>query len=284
MPGVVSLVSNFAPTIPQPKGNADTIVASIGSASVPAHLKTAYLAALRAVAESGNLPDYHDGPCSGGQGSGGIGTKTKLGLVTAQAGLQVGLSAIKIGTTALNAVPVLGQILSSAISLISLPFAHHQAAIQKEQATLCQAVPDAQNFLAQVDQYVVTGQWDHVTAVTEMEAGFTAWRREVAGIIHDTAGRCDESCFYERYFRAAIEKRKLDYQQIESTLSQAAARGTKAIETSVTGAVAKVTEFLKTQSAVVAGGDYTPIISALVVGGAIVLALSLLSRLRRPTV
>ncbi len=284
MPGVTTTVSILGVTLPQPKGNADTIVAAVGSAGIPAHLKAKYLTALRAVADTGMLPEYRDGPCSGGPVSGGIGTKTQLGLVTAQAGLQAGLSAIKIGTTALNAVPVVGSILNSAISLISLPFAHHVAAARNEQATLCQAVPDAQNFLVQVDQYVQTGQWDHVTAVQEMEAGFTAWRREVSGIIHDTGGRCDAACFYEGYFRAAIEKRKLDYQQVESTLSQAASRATKSIEASVAAGVTSISAFLKKESGVVASGDYTPIISALIVGAVIVFGVSLLSRLRRPRV
>src|SRR5260370_32798926 len=234
MPGVAYSVSNLGSTIPQPKGNADPMVAAVGSKGVPGHLLKVYLPMLRSAAETGRIPDYHDGPCSGGATpSGGIGVGTQLGLATAQAGLQAGIAAIKIGTTALNAIPVVGQILSSAIILITLPFQHHQQAVHNEQATLCQAVPDAQNFLAQVYQYVQSGQCDYVTAVQQMEVGFTAWRSVIAGIITETGNRCDEACFYERFFRAAIEKTKLDYQQPESNLSQDSSKATKSMESSV---------------------------------------------------
>src|SRR5260370_39639812 len=113
-----------------------------------------------------------------------------------------------------------------------------------------------------------------------MEAGCTAWRSEVSGIIHDTGNRCDEACFYERFFRAAIEKRKLDYQQAESTLSQAASRATKSIESSVAGAARSISEFLKKESAVVAFRGHNPVIFALIVGGGIVLCLLVLFGVR----
>src|SRR5260370_6489322 len=104
-----------------------------------------------------------------------------------------------------------------------------------------------------------------------MEAGFTAWRSEVSGIIHDTGNRCDEACFYERFFRAAIEKRKLDYQQAESTLSQAASRATKSIESSVAGAARSISEFFKKESAVGGFRGFIPIYFAFLVGGGLLL-------------
>src|SRR5260370_37328662 len=87
--------------------------------------------------------------------------------------------------------------------------------------------------------------------------------------MHDTGNRCDEACFYERFFRAAIEKRKLDYQQAESTLSQAASRATKSIERSVAGAARSISEFLKKESAEVAFRVHTTRISTFIGGGAV---------------
>src|SRR5260370_39169264 len=107
MPGVAYTVSNLGSTIPQPKGNADTIVAAVGPKGVPGHLLKVYLPMLRSAAETGRIPDYHDGPCSGGATpSSRVGGGAPFGLATAQAGLRAGIAAIQIGTTGLDPMSV----------------------------------------------------------------------------------------------------------------------------------------------------------------------------------
>ncbi len=282
MPGVVGTVPTLSRTIPQPMGSPDTIVASIGAAGVPGHLKADYLKQLRAAAESGFISDYR---CPNGVSPTGVGTQ--LGVATAQAGLSAGLDAVKIGTTALNAIPIVGNILSSAISLITVPFAHHKAAVAREQATLCTAVPEVNAFLRQLDQYVLTGQWDHVTAVQEMENGFKAWVLEVKGILQDSGGKCNAACFYERQFRAAIEKRKIDYQANESSFSLGAHGLANSVISGVSGVPKKLTDFLKKESGAITSGlkagNYQPLISALLVGAVIVGSVYGFSRLWRAT-
>lgn len=238
MPGVLSTVSNLGGGKPQPAANADTIVASlqpIGDAGA--------VALVRAAAETGRIGDYTAKGCTGRASGPGLGTQ--LGVVTAQAGLQAGASALKIGSKALDAIPIVGSLIGAAISFIGMPFQHHAQAVQTEQATLCAAVPDAQNFLALVDQYVQTAQWDHVTAIQQMEAGFESWRLEVKAILQDTGGKCNAACVYEKAFRAAIEKRKVDYLQAETTFGNAGKGLVNSVSNSVGGVVQKVSDFLK---------------------------------------
>jgi len=240
MPGVLTTISDLGGGKPQPLGNAETIVNALGAKGKP------WESTVRTAAETGLIPPYTGAGCGGGAGGPGVGTQ--LGVVTAQAGLAGAASFIKVGTKALDAIPVVGSLIGAAISLISAPFQHHAQAVRTEQTTLCVAVPDAQNFLALVDQYVQSGQWDYVTAVKEMEAGFAAWRTEVSSILKDTAGQCNAACYYEMAFRAAIEKRKLDYQQAEVTLGNAGKNLVNSVSNSVGGIVQKVTDFLKGNS------------------------------------
>jgi len=113
-----------------------------------------------------------------------------------------------LGGAALGSVPVVGGALSSLFSAFT---GHHAQAVKTEQATLCQAVPDANNFLRSIDALVASGQLDAASAVAAMQQGFQQWRGEIARIVKDTGGKCNAACVYEKAFLAAIEKRKLDY-------------------------------------------------------------------------
>jgi hypothetical protein len=108
----------------------------------------------------------------------------------------------------LGSVPIVGGALKGLFSAFT---GHHAQAVRTEQATLCQAVPDANNFLRSIDALVQSGQLDAAGAANAMEQGFQQWLGEVRGILKDTGGKCNAACVYEKCFRAAIEKRKLDY-------------------------------------------------------------------------
>lgn len=285
MPGTNSTISSLGASAPASLGSPETIVNSLGPYPSDGAKKT-----VSEAAQTGKIPDYYrktPGDC-GGATVGTPGLSTQLGIATAQATAQAATGAIKVGTTALNAVPVVGSVISSVVSLITAPFQHHAQAVKTEQDTLCIAVPDANNFLALVDQYVTAGQWDHVTAVQQLEAGFTAWQREVSGILKDSGGKCNAACVYEKCFRAAIEKRKLDYQLIEASQATASKNLPGSVVSSLSAAGSSVSQFLKeTTGAIQSGlnsGNYLPFLSALVLGGGVVLTFWYFHRLgrRRP--
>lgn len=279
--------SSFTAKAALPLGNADTIVASLQPLAISNKKATLdrALALVRTAAETGRIGDYTVPECAGA--TGGPGISTQLGKATAQAGLQAGLSAVKIGSKALNAIPVVGSILSGAIDLFATIFGGHGRAVKTERATLCFAVPDAQNFLAQVDAYVSSGQWDHVTAVQEMEKGLAAWRAEVKGILQDTGGVCNEACMWAKVFRAAIEKRKLDYQTVEATLQKASKGFGAPALAGAGGFLGSLRAFLKSDSGTVQAGllslPFRSVGGALLVGGAIFGGFVLFSRMSRRT-
>ena len=196
MPGFQQLgygaVSNLTPSAPVPAGNADTITNALGPWNKGPGRNAAARALVYKAALTGFLADYTEPSCRGLVGSG-----SSLGGDLLKTGIAAGLSAI----------PFVGGFLSKFVGIFG---AHHAAAVKLEQATLCQAVPDANNFLRQIDSLVSTGQMDVATAAQALEQGYSNWRDEVKAVLQDR-GKCNEACQYENMFRAAIEKRKQDY-------------------------------------------------------------------------
>ena len=199
-------VSNLTPSGPVPTGNADTITNALGPWNKGPGRNAAARVLVYKAALTGFLADYRDG-CGGAVGSGS----------------SVGGALVKTGIAAsLNVIPIVGSALSSVFGkVVGIFGAHHAAAVKLEQATLCQAVPDANNFLRQIDSLVSTGQMDVATAAQALEQGYSNWRDEVRAVLQDR-GKCNEACQYENMFRAAIENRKQAYAIV---VSQNAAGG-----------------------------------------------------------
>jgi hypothetical protein len=101
-------------------------------------------------------------------------------------------------------------------------------------------VPDANNFLRAVDQMIAAGQLDVASAPSVLEQGFQNWRGEVGAILKDTGGKCSAACVYEKAFRAAIEKRKLDYASIAVQNVRGARGIIGGVVNAATGAAASV--------------------------------------------
>jgi hypothetical protein len=151
-----------------------------------------------------------------------------------------------LGGAALGSVPVVGGALKTLFGLFS---GHHAAAVKNEQATLCQAVPDADNFLRAVDQMVISGQLSPADAPGVLEQGYQQWRAtEIAAIVKDTGGKCNAACVYELAFRAGIEKRKLDYAYM-------AAQSTRGASGVIGGVVNVLTGAAQTVASAVSGGS-----------------------------
>ncbi len=193
-------VSNLTPSGPVPTGNADTITNALGPWNKGPGRNAAARALVYKTALTGFLPDYTYPECRGLVGSGS----------------NLGGDLLKTG---IAAIPIVGGALSKLVGIFG---AHHAAAVKLERTTLCQAVPDANNFLRQIDSLVSTGQMDVATAIPALEQGYSNWRDEVKAVLQDTGGKCNYACQNENMFRAAIEKRKQDYAIV---VSQNAAGG-----------------------------------------------------------
>jgi hypothetical protein len=149
----------------------------------------------------------------------------------------------------LGSVPVVGGVLKTIFGGFT---AHHKQAVATEQKTLCQAVPDANNFLRSVDAAISTGQLTLQAALQTLEEGYTNWRANLTPILKDTGGKCNAACVFEKCFRAAIEKRKQDYAVIAAQQSQGAQGVFGGVVNAITGAVNSLTGGSSPQSALAA--------------------------------
>jgi hypothetical protein len=252
--------------MPLPSGNADTITNALG----PWNKGPGSNAAARAVIYQAALTgffSYNEPSCRG-----------------------VGVSSTNIGvglaTAGIGAIPVVGGALSKIVGIFG---AHHAAAVKTEQATLCQAVPDANNFLRGIDAAIAQGQIDAPTATQAMEQGYQNWLAEVKAILQDTGGHCNAACVYEKCFRACIEKRKQDY-ALKATAVAAQSQGVfggvvnavSSVVSSVQQALSPTGSTILSTPAVVQAG-LTPArqgtLAVFVIGGVILLGFSLFSNL-----
>ena len=216
-------VSVLKPAVTLPMGNAETIANSLG----PYRDEKTRLG-IRAAAETGFF-SYDSSSCM--RSGGGVGVGSQLAQVGVITGVKAGL----------NAIPVVGGALSSLASFALKPFQHHAQAVKTEQVTLCEAVPDANNFLRGIDAQVASGQLDTATAVQVMEQGYQNWRaNSVGAIIKDSGGQCNAACVLAKAFRAAIEKRKLDYALIDAQKTAGAQGLLHGVANALGGAVASV--------------------------------------------
>jgi hypothetical protein len=189
-------VSFLRASVSRPTGNADTITNALGPYPNQAARDLIFGAA------STGFFTYSTAACGGGSvGGPGVGTS----LVGA----------------GLGAVPVVGGVLKTIFGAFG---AHHANAVRNEQATLCTAVPDANNFLRGIDTAIATGQLDTASAAQALEQGYQNWRGEVGAILQDTGGHCNAACIYEKAFRAAIEFRKQNFALIDAQ-QQSGAQG-----------------------------------------------------------
>lgn len=151
-------------------------------------------------ATTGNIPAYHSPLCSGTVS----GSTQNISGALAQSALVLG---VKEG---LGAIPVVGGALKSLAGLITLPFAHHKAAVKQEQTILCQAVPAATQMLQGVDELFQTGQIEAQTAAAALDQGLQNWLQFVKPI-YMTNGALNAAYDYGQYIKAAILYRKNIY-------------------------------------------------------------------------
>jgi hypothetical protein len=191
---------------PAPLGDPSTIVKALGFLPNSSSVKL-----VTDAATTGRIPDYVVPECTKGPS---VGFGTQVGIVAKQSLISAGLSA----------VPVVGGLLANFSGLFS--GAKHAQAVQTEREILCQAVPEANGFLLQIDQALAAGQMTTDDAITQMEGAFAQWMKEVGPIYQEGPNKCNAACINGKAFRAAIEKRKQDYALQTNTQ----ARGSKGFQ------------------------------------------------------
>jgi hypothetical protein len=156
---------------------------------------------------SGNpsLPGYGAGNCAKA-GPVNLSAYSQEGFVSgfAQGGLMAGISSAV--HTALQFIPFLGPQLTKLWDTIN-PFAHHAAAVAREQSTLCGAVPQVNKALSEVDAAVTSGSISAAEADFELDQIDAEFHQAVAPIVK----QCNAACAIEGLLDGIVIARKQEY-------------------------------------------------------------------------
>lgn len=146
-------------------------------------------------------------PASYQQTGGGLGIAGIFASGTGTTGAKIS-SAIGMG---LQAIPIVGQFLSQIWTTIS-PFAHHAAAVAKEQTTLCTAVPEFDANLGQIEAALKAGSISATDADAYVDQAVQNFDTEVAGITQESGNTCNAGCVMRYEVKAVGQEVKEKFQ------------------------------------------------------------------------
>jgi hypothetical protein len=159
--------------------------------------------------------------CAKAGGSTGI-TNVQLGQVAGGLALTGINVAAALSTTVAAALgTALGPLtlgISAIIGLFPLLFAHHAAAVRKEQSVLCSAVPAANNYLLIIDQGVQQGKATAQQAIAALSSLVSDFQTTVSSIMHGTdptsQGECNAACVMFSELKAIVLVKQSQYQDL----------------------------------------------------------------------
>jgi hypothetical protein len=163
----------------------------------------------------------------------GAGVGVSAGAVTALGG---SVAAEAAGLGALNAVPIVGTIAALALLPFTLIFAHHAAAVAKEQSSNCAAWTEFNQWLDAVDNAVATGQVLPADGVTMCQQLYQQASSAVSGVSAAcTPGNTNAACDLKAIANGCVLLRQWMYSNLpQFTAAFSTALGT----TSPAGAAA----------------------------------------------
>jgi hypothetical protein len=188
----------------------------IGSDS---HVNASSRAAIQASAQAGQMlnangqPAYipGTGDCSAVNGSGML----KPALTSTAGGL-----ALKFAGAAGPAAPAVMAI-GGILEVFGAIFAHHAAAVKKEQGTLCAAVPAANQALQVIDEAVASGATTPQQAISALQSLPGQFQSEVSGIYND----CNAACVMTKELQAICAVKVSQYQDLIAGAAQVVTAG-----------------------------------------------------------
>jgi hypothetical protein len=163
------------------------------------------------------LPDYTSATGASSncaQYSGGTSGTIAQGLkITSAAGgavASVAGSAIASGAAIGSTVPLIGTIVGVIGGILSTIFAHHAAAVVAQDEVLCQAVPQTNSILQQIDQLLASGQLAPADASTAYQQVLTQFS---SGVHSDPSFKTGDALYgYLLATQAVIAARVADLQ------------------------------------------------------------------------
>lgn len=145
------------------------------------------------------------------QFSGGASASISQGLnITRAAGGAAAATAVAAGAAAGSVVPVVGTIVGVISGILANIFGHHAQAVEMQDEILCQAVPQTNSMLQQIDQMLASGQMQPADASTAYQ---TIYSQFAAGVGSDPSFKTGDAMYgYLLALQAVIAARQQDLQ------------------------------------------------------------------------
>ena len=177
-------------------------------------------------AQSGQFQAFNPAGCQGVSTGGNIKIIQSAGGLALN-GTSMGLSAA--GITSVAGIPLAPFTfgISAIIGLFPLFFAHHAAAVAKEQRIICAAVPAAQNYLQEIETAVQSGKATPEHGIQAMQSLLSDFQSTVAPIIKNDAHHCNAACVWVKELIAIVAYQNSVFADINAQ-QQAAAAAAKA--------------------------------------------------------
>jgi hypothetical protein len=146
---------------------------------------------------------------------------------------SIGMSALKLAPKTGAAAPFVA-VGGAIATLFGSIFGAHAAAVGREQAALCAAIPAANQFINQIDQAFQSGQLTAGQAGSLLDQVQQQYQAGVAPILKMSSSACNAACVYLRQLQAIVAKRKAQYQDAAAQQAQAAPASTSIFSSSTT--------------------------------------------------
>jgi hypothetical protein len=176
---------------------------------------------LVAAAQNGNFTNFNPSGCQGIQKSGAA-------IVAAGASVAGGLVLKFSGGN-----PVLlgvGAALEVGALIFGTMFAHHAAAVAKEQSVICAAVPAASDSLAAIDQAVQNGTITPQQGIDALNGLQSKFGQTVASILKMNSSQCNAACVWIKMLTAIVAKKSADYSDLAAQQASAAAAAQRSVQ------------------------------------------------------
>lgn len=180
-------------------------------------------------ASTGTFVDFNPGnvTCTGVSAGGNI-KIIQQGAGLALSGVSMGLTAA--GVVAASALAPFTLGISALIGLLPLFFAHHKAAVAKENQTICALVPAAQNYFEQIVAAVNTGIQTPAQGIAALQSLLSDFTSNIASIMKNSASSCNAACVWVKQLTAMCAYQTAQFQEQASSTTG-----------SVTSAISSVT-------------------------------------------
>jgi len=163
-------------------------------------------------ASSGAFADFNASGCTNNPSNTVKLTQVASGL--ALTGVTIGVTSAGLITAAALAPWTLG--ISALIGIFPMIFAHHAAAVAKEQQVICASVPAANNTLQVIEAAIAGGQATPKQGIDALNSLLSDFTSKVSSIMKNNASQCNAACVWVKELTAIVAELKSQYQDLQA--------------------------------------------------------------------